>query len=201
MTEPRAEQPTTAQARERSVFAGLLFGAVALIPGLVAVILGHSTTLLADWLRSFTETFAILLSWLTLRKVTRGGRSTYDYGYGKMESLSSLIVATAMALSFAAVVFSAISRIRQPEPVRQVGWGLLLSIAAAAINVTLWQRNYRLARQEPSPIMESQWRLFRAKAVVNLTVILALGLSVLLREFAWSVYIACYSRCSGSHCL
>lgn len=189
MTESGAGQPATAQTRERSVFAGLLIGAVALIPGLVAVILGHSTTLLADWLRSFSETFAILLSWLTLRKVTRGSRADYDYGYGKLESLSSLIVAAAMTLSFAAVVFIAVSRIRQPEPVRQVGWGLVVSIGAAMINLTLWRRNYHLARQEQSPIMESQWRLFRAKAVVNLTVILTLGLSVLLRRFAWSVYI------------
>jgi ferrous-iron efflux pump FieF len=189
MTESCAELPTAAQARERSVFTGLLFGAVTLIPGLVAVILGHSTTLLADWLRSFSETFAILLSWLTLRKVTRGRRTDYDYGYGKLESLSSLIVAAAMTLSFAAIVFSAVSRIRQPEPVKQVGWGLLISTGAAVINVVLWRRNYRLAQQEQSPIMESQWRLFRAKAVVNVTVISALGLSVLLRRFTWSLYV------------
>jgi ferrous-iron efflux pump FieF len=46
-----------------------------------------------------------------------------------------------------------------------------------------------LARREPSPIMESQWRLYRIKSIANLCTIAALGGSVLLRSQPWSVYI------------
>ena len=37
--------------------------------------------------------------------------------------------------------------------------------------------------------MESQWRLFRAKAVADLTVLATLLLSVVLRRFTWAIYI------------
>jgi ferrous-iron efflux pump FieF len=94
-----------------------------------------------------------------------------------------------MVISFTIVLYGAIDRVRHLAPVGQVWLGLLTTSIAFALNVWLWLKNYRLASKDPSPIMESQWRLFRTKAINNLSVISALGLSVLLRRYPWSFYI------------
>ena len=52
-----------------------------------------------------------------------------------------------------------------------------------------WKKNYSLAQKEPTPIMESQWRLRRAKTFSDLLILFALVLSVLFVQYSWSEYI------------
>jgi cation diffusion facilitator family transporter len=189
VAESQSSRIGISQEKERSVRAGWLLGLFSLLPTVLAVVIGHSTTLLAGLFKMVCETFASFLAWLSLRKVARGKTGVYQYGYGKLESLSSLTVAGAMVISFTIVLYGAIDRVRHPAPVGQVWLGLLTTFIALALNIWLWLKNYRLARRDPSPIMESQWRLFRTKAINNLSVISALGLSVLLRSYSWSLYI------------
>jgi divalent metal cation (Fe/Co/Zn/Cd) transporter len=63
-----------------------------------------------------------------------------------------------------------------------------MSIGVCA-NSWLWRKNYRLAIQDPSPIMDSQWRLFRTKALSDFSVLVALILSLGLSGYSWSMYI------------
>jgi ferrous-iron efflux pump FieF len=189
VAESQSSKIGISQEKERSVRTGWLLGLFSLLPTIIAVVIGHSTTLLAGLFKMVCETFASFLAWLSLRKVAKGKTGVYQYGYGKLESLSSLTVAGAMVISFTIVLYGAIDRVRHPAPVGQVWLGLLTTSIAFALNIWLWLKNYRLARKDPSPIMESQWRLFRTKAINNLSVISALGLSVLLRSYSWSLYI------------
>lgn len=53
----------------------------------------------------------------------------------------------------------------------------------------MWRKNLLLARAEPSPIIESQWRLYRAKSVANICVILSLIISSTFRGHSWASYV------------
>jgi ferrous-iron efflux pump FieF len=189
VAESQSGKTGIAQEKEHSVRTGWLLGLIGLFPAVVSVIIGHSTTILADFFKTACETFANFLAWLSLRRVVKGKTGVYQYGYGKLENLSSLTVAGAMIIAFAVVLYGAIDRLRHPAPVGQVWLGLLTTAIAFVLNVWLWLKNHRLARQDPSPIMESQWRLFRTKAINNLSVISILGLSALLRRYPWSFYM------------
>ncbi len=50
-------------------------------------------------------------------------------------------------------------------------------------------RNYRITVRDPSLLIDSQWRLFRLKAIANLVVFLTLILTTLCAGFPWAVYI------------
>jgi cation diffusion facilitator family transporter len=161
------------------------------MPDLVAAILSHSLTMLADVLKCANELLATLLSWLALRKVGRGKPYYFDYGLGKLENLTSIIVAWLMFLSLIIVVYSAVGRFREPHELNMtgVGLGIIFMVIGGGANIWLWIKNYRVARRGHSPIMESQWRLFRAKAVADITVLATLVLSVVLRRHPWAHYI------------
>ncbi|CAN5409513.1 hypothetical protein BH10CHL1_BH10CHL1_06610 [soil metagenome] len=187
--EAQSNRLTAIREKTRSVRAAFLLGVLTFIPDLAAVLLGQSATLLAGFFKTTSETIATLLAWLSLRKLATGKTDVYNYGYGKLENLSSLAVAGAMLLSFGLVVSIAFGRFLHPTRVGQVWLGLLISSVACFANVYFWRTNYRLARQESSPVMESQWRLYRIKSISNLCTITSLGLSLLLRQQPWSVYI------------
>ncbi len=177
--------------RERSVGTSLLVDFLLLLPDLVAAILSHSLTMVADVLKCANELVATLLSWLVLRKVGRGKPYYFDYGLGKLENLTGIIVAWLMFLSLIVVLFSAVARFREPHQLNAAGvyLGIFFMLVGGGANIWLWIKNYRVARKEHSPVMESQWRLFRAKAVADITVLLTLVLSAALRRFPWAVYI------------
>jgi len=177
--------------RERSVITSLVVDFILLLPDIVAAIISHSLTMLADVLKCVNELLATFLSWLALRKVGRGKPYYFDYGLGKLENLTSIAVAWIMFLSLIIVLHSAFVRFREPHVMHAGGayLGIALMMIGACANVWLWIKNYRVSRKEHSPIMESQWRLFRAKAMADVTVLLTLVLCVSLRRYPWSVYI------------
>jgi ferrous-iron efflux pump FieF len=175
--------------KERSVLVGMVLGVGALVPDAIAVVLANSVMLLSDLLKSAAETFATFLSWLTLRRVHRGESFDYNYGQGKLESICSLAVAGAMLVSWLVVTVTAVERLRHPLPLGSTWLGLLVTGLALVLNVRLWKHNRFLAQESPSPIIESQWRLYRTKAVANACVLASLGLGTVFRGQGWATYL------------
>jgi divalent metal cation (Fe/Co/Zn/Cd) transporter len=62
-------------------------------------------------------------------------------------------------------------------------------IIGVSMNSWLWRKNYKLNLKEPSPIMDSQWRLFRTKAFSDFSVLVSLLASLAFSHYAWSLYI------------
>ncbi|OGI02402.1 MAG: hypothetical protein A2X42_09630 [Candidatus Margulisbacteria bacterium GWF2_38_17] len=175
--------------KEKILRNGWLFGVCGIGSSVIALYLGRSTTQLADLIRKSCETLAVFLSWLTFRKSSEETNQSYNYGYGKLENLASLIVAEVIIISFFVIVYNAMTRMQNPSPVGNLWFGFLLAINDFALNSWFWNQNYKLAQQTYTPIMESQWRLYRIKTIINGCVILILGLTMLFKTYAWSLFI------------
>jgi ferrous-iron efflux pump FieF len=176
------------RAKTRTTLVGLLFGVAGLLPGVVTVLLSGSVTLLADLLKSGTETVALLLTWLVLLYQARQHRLGRPVDAVHLEAYVSLGLCASLCVAFAIVVATAVSRLGEPVPIGQVEFGVLLSAASAVVNARLWLRNRQLAR-DGSLAMRSQAYLFRTKLASNLTVIATLLGSVLLLDYAWARYL------------
>ena len=126
-----------------------------------------------------------------VRKAAKGISHKYNYGYGKLENLASLVVATVMIISLIIIFRNAIERFQSPVIIGGLGTGLgiFFAILAGSVNAWYWTYTNRLAKKEKSPIMESQWRLFRVRTIANICVISSLGLSLTLKPYSWIVYI------------
>ncbi len=179
------------EAKQRSIIAGLAFGIIGLLPAIVILILANSLTVFSDLLRNLGVVFAIYFSWLTTKKVQQGQNHSYNYGYGKLENLSSLVVAGVMIVSITIILYQIIDRFQNPRTLGELGLGLgtLLSGLAVAFNGWLWWYIYRAAKGMNSPVMESLWRLYQVKTISTLTVTLSLGLSLAFKNYSWAEYI------------
>jgi cation diffusion facilitator family transporter len=179
--------------KEKTVFTSLLIDIVLWIPDIAAAILSGSITMFADVLKCGNEILATFFAYLTLRKMNRerGGVFTYDYGMGKFENLTGIITGGVMFISLILVFFTAVHRILVPEELVVEGayLGIGLMALGVCVNSWLWVKNYRIAVREPSPIMDSQWRLFRTKAFSDASVLAALVLSMAFHDFWWSLYV------------
>jgi cation diffusion facilitator family transporter len=177
--------------KQRTVFISLVVDFVLWLPDVAAAILSMSIVLFADAVKCLNEILATFFSYLTLRKMAKGGAGSYDYGMGKFETITSVVTGGVMFVSLLLVFFVAMYRIVHPEPIVHEGayLGMVLMVIGVCMNTFLWQKNYRVFVRDPSPIMDSQWRLFRTKAISDFSVLLSLIFSLALSEYAWSFYI------------
>ena len=179
------------ESRQKLVFTGLCIDLLVLIPESIAVILSGSMTLFADIIKGANEILATTFALIIIRRVTIGGKFTYDYGMGKFESLTRIITGGVMFISIAILLLFTYNRILHPEhfDMNAALIGIPLMILVSITDSYHWKKNYSLAQKEPTPIMEAQWRLRRAKTFSDLLILFALVLSVLLVQYSWSEYI------------
>ena len=155
----------------------------------IAYLLGRTNILLADFFRRTAELLALFLAWVVFCKVEKGSNREYNYGYHKLEDLSSLFVGFIMIISFIIVLDNSVNRLIEPEP---SGWlipGLIIASLGVLVNGWFWQHNYRLNKRETTPVFETQWRLYRVKTLIDFFVIITLILDISLSNNLWSIYI------------
>lgn len=110
-----------------------------------------SVGLLSDALESSVNLVAALIMFLALRVAARPADESHQYGHEKVELFSAaaeglMIVATAVVIAW-----SAIERLIHPRPLQDIGVGVVIGLAAAAVNLAVGLWLVRGGRQHRSP--------------------------------------------------
>jgi len=180
-----------AQAKEKSILLGFILGLFGLVTGIIAAVIANSVTLESEILKNAGLTTAVFLAYLSIRKVNRGKTEGYNYGYGKLESFSGLIVAVVLVLSLIIVISHTVERFQHPVELHPKGLDLaiIFTIVALATSVWLWRHDYHMSKEEYSPVLESLWRVYRFKTFASIFVTVSLVLSYIFQEYVWAYYI------------
>ncbi len=188
---PYGERGSLSQSRQKTVFSSLCIDFLLWIPEIIAFALSGSIVLFADVMKCGNEILATFFALLILIKMRKGDQYLYDYGMGKFETITRTITGGVMIVSIIIIAFSAVQRFMHPEPVGIDGAiiGIPLMLVTAACDTYLWRKNYHHALTDPSPIMESQWRLRRAKSFADIAVLLSLVFSFYFASHALAIYI------------
>jgi cobalt-zinc-cadmium efflux system protein len=96
--------------------------------------LSGSLALLADAGHMLTDTASLALAWLAFRVAKRPGGENHTYGLVRAEVLAAFVNGLALILITIWIVYEAVTRMIQPEPVKG---GLMLVVAAMGLLVNL----------------------------------------------------------------
>lgn len=138
-------------------YAWLSIGAAVLTIALktVAYLLTGSVGLLSDALESFVNLAGALMALAMLTVAARPADEEHPYGHGKAEYFSSGVEGTLILVAAASIAYAAIQRLISPQPLEQVGLGLVVSLAASLINLGVALILLRAARQYYSVTLEA----------------------------------------------
>lgn len=100
----------------------------------VAYYLTGSVGLLSDALESLVNLAGALLALLLLTIAERPPDEQHAYGHTKAEYFSSAAEGALILLAAYSIVATAIQRILEPQPLENIGVGLIISMVASAIN-------------------------------------------------------------------
>ena len=146
-----------------------------LVVGL-GLLAGRSSTQIADFVRRTSELLAIIMAFVIYRRTTRQGICD-ESKKARLERLSNTVVGAMMCLGGAFMIYLTLAAPQGDKG--NVIPGLAIALMGVIANTLFWRKYTRLNRREPNAILAVQARLYRAKALVDGCVTVAL-LSVAL---------------------
>jgi len=174
-----SEQGLTFKQKEKAILVSLLLGLVLIVPNIVAALTSNSLIMLTDVFQGASEVLAIFFAYIAIRKVSKGTNLVYNYGYGKMEGFSSLLMAAVIGISLIVILTSAVRSLLNPEKLTGVGVliGITFNFIGFLVNFGQWFKFKKLAKIAFSPIIDGQHKLYRGKFIMDLgeTITLSTG--------------------------
>ncbi|MFN8126142.1 MAG: cation diffusion facilitator family transporter [Candidatus Nanopelagicales bacterium] len=117
------------------------YGVLSLITGFVVLALKlgawwvtGSVGLLSDALESLVNIAAAAVAIVALRTASRPPDSGHQFGHGKAEYFSALVEGAMIVVAATMIVISAVERLLNPQPLSEVGLGLVISVIASVLN-------------------------------------------------------------------
>ena len=171
--------------RERSGSRTLLMSVLMSSPGPLVVglglLVGKSSTQLADFFRRSAELLAIIVAFVVYQLA---GNDEDPQKKARLERGSNLFVGAAMCLSGGIMLFLALFSGNGEKG--NVIPGLAIALLGVIANSLFWRKYTRLSKQTGSAILAVQGRLYRAKTLVDGCVVIALSSVLLLPGSALS---------------
>ncbi len=144
-----------------------------------AYLLTGSVALLSDALESFVNLVAALMALAMLTIAARPADEMHAYGYGKVEYFSSGTEGALILIAAASIAWTAIRRLLAPQPLEQVGIGLVISMLAAIVNFWVARTLLHAGRKYRSITLEADAHHLMTDVFTSVGVIVGIGAVVL----------------------
>jgi len=138
-------------------FAYLSIAAALLTIGLKgwAYLLTGSVGLLSDAIESTVNLAAAVIALLALRAAAKPADSVHHYGRGKAEYLSAAVEGFLIFGAAAAILVTAVPRLFNPEDLKRLGLGLVITLIATVINGAVGVILSRAGREHRSATLQA----------------------------------------------
>ncbi len=120
-----------------------------------AFLLTGSVGLLADALESTANLLAAIVALIVLSIAAQPPDEEHVYGHSKAEYFSSGVEGTLIFIAALTIGISAFVRFLNPQPIEQIGIGLVISIVAAMLNLVVARILLRAGRQYRSVTLQA----------------------------------------------
>ncbi|KAF1046501.1 cation diffusion facilitator family transporter [Xylophilus sp.] len=114
-----------------------------------------SVGLLSDAMESFVNLASATFALAMVAVAERPADEDHPFGHSKAEYFSSGFEGILILGAAIAIIGAAVLRLREPQPLEQVGWGLALSVLSSALNGGLAGVMLRAARAQRSIALEA----------------------------------------------
>ncbi|SES16180.1 cation diffusion facilitator family transporter [Pedococcus cremeus] len=181
MTSRSGSQPGRSGPADLTRFAWLSVAAALTTLALKATAawLTGSVGLLSDAAESVVNLVAALVALLALRIAARPPDAGHNFGHGKAEYLSASVEAVMIFVAAVAIMLTAVLRLLQPEPLENVGAGLLVSAVAGVVNGAVALTLTRAGRRNRSLALTADGKHLMTDVWTSVGVIVGVGLVVL----------------------
>lgn len=146
---------------------------------LSAYFLTGSVGLLSDALESGVNLIAAVIALIVLTIAAQPPDQEHEYGHSKAEFFSSGVEGTLIIVAAAAISYSAIERLLNPQEIERVGIGLVVSVVAALLNLVVSRILMQAGRQYNSITLVADAQHLMTDVWTSAGVVVGVGVAAL----------------------
>jgi len=154
-----------------------------------AALIANSVTLWTNAARASLGATLCVLAYFAARRIGSVKNSHFDYGLGKVEHLVSLFGGLVMFATLLIVGFQAGSRFLAPVAPQGTSVGILVLLVTFTLNFWLFRRFQRLRKSGDSPILLSQYLVYRNAVLASGIALAAVALASALPDHESLYYL------------
>jgi len=144
-----------------------------------------SVSLWSDALEALVNLAAGLVALGALTLAEQPADDRHTYGHDKAEYFSSGVEGALILVAAVAIFWSAAQRLAAPQPLEQLGWGMLIALIAAAANFATARVMLKVARQHDSITIEADAKHLLTDVWTSAGILA--GLAVVIWMPQWSI--------------
>lgn len=144
-----------------------------------------SVSVLSEAIHSGIDLAAAMIAYFAVRSSSQPADKDHHYGHGKFENISGFVEAILIFLAAAWIIYEAVKKLINPEPIEMIGWGILVMGLSSFVNMAVSHMLFKVGNETDSiAIKADAWHL-RTDVYTSMGVMIGLGL-IWLIELLWA---------------
>ena len=166
-----------AQRRKTAVAWLSVISNATLVAGKLAVgLLIGSVSVLSEAIHSGVDLLAAVIALFAVRTSHKSADEQHPFGHGKIENLSGTAEAVLIFLAAGWIIYEAIDKLLEPQPLESVGLGCVVMLASALVNLAVSHLLFKVGKETDSIALRADaWHL-RTDVYTSAGVMAGLGL-------------------------
>jgi len=169
MTTQRDKKVRTASL---SIFSNIFLIIIKVIAG----VLSGSVSIISEAIHSSMDLMAAIIAFFSVRISSNPPDKKHPYGHGKFENVSGVIEAILILVAAIWIIYEAIHKLINPQPVDTLGVGILVMTISGIVNYFISHRLYKVAKETDSLALEADALHLKTDVYTSLGVAMGLGL-------------------------
>ena len=126
-----------------------------IIMKIVVGLFSGSVSIISEAIHSFMDLLASLVAFFSVRISDTPADERHPYGHGKFENISGVIEALLIFVAAFWIIYEAVKKIIEPTKVEQIGFGVVVMLISAVVNILVSRKLYRVAKETDSVALEA----------------------------------------------
>lgn len=133
--------------------------ALTLLKIVIGVMIG-SVSVLSEAIHSSVDLVAALIAFIAVKISGKPADENHPFGHGKIENISGTVEALLIFLAAGWIVFEAVKKLQNPEPLEDADWGVGVMLVSAAANIIVSEKLFLTGKETDSVALQADaWHL------------------------------------------
>jgi cation diffusion facilitator family transporter len=119
-----------------------------------------SVSVISEAIHSGVDLLAAVIALFAVRTSARPADEDHPFGHGKVENISGTVEALLIFVAACWILYEAVKKLRNPEPLDQAGWGVAVMLISVAANIFVSKRLFKVGQETDSVALKADaWHL------------------------------------------
>jgi cation diffusion facilitator family transporter len=119
-----------------------------------------SVSVISEAIHSGVDLLAAIIALFAVRKSSKPADEDHPFGHGKVENISGTVEALLIFLAAGWIIFEAVKKLRNPEPMEDAWLGIVVMLISVMANIIVSKNLFKVGKETDSiALMADAWHL------------------------------------------